>query len=134
MNNQEIATDQTKPRWVIDLDWYQQNNRSFLALARSCLCPGCRERLRTGEISSADLLATIKDCCSKAPDFITARLPVLERIFRLFLAGGNQPLDVEELGKQLADWCGGETCGTSAGVLSRLLASDQYYGLRQSPD
>jgi hypothetical protein len=133
MDNQDTATEPIRSRWFIDLDWYQQSNRSFLALAQGCLCPRCRERLQAGEISSADLLATIKDCCSKTPDFITARLPVLERIFRLFLAGGNQPLDVDELGKQLADWCGGETCGASAEVLSRLLDSDQYYGLRQSP-
>jgi hypothetical protein len=133
VDNQNTATEQIRPRWFIDLDWYQQSNRSFLALAQGCLCPRCRERLQAVEISSADLLATIKDCCSKTPDFITARLPILERIFRLFLASGNQPLDVEELGKQLTDWCGGETCGTSAGVLSRLLDSDQYYGLRQSP-
>jgi len=132
VNNQDTTTEQIRPRWFIDLDWYQQSNRSFLALAHGCLCPGCRERLQAGDISSADLLTTIKDCCSKTPDFITARLPILERIFRLFLAGGNQPLDVEELGKQLTDWCGGETRGTSAGVLSRLLGSDQYYGLRQS--
>jgi hypothetical protein len=133
MDNQDITTDQIRPRWFIDLDWYQQNNRSFLALAQGCLCPKCRERLQEGEISAADLLATIKDCCSKTPDFITGRLPILERIFRLFLASGNQPLDVEELGKQLSDWCGGETHCTSAGILSRLLEHDQYYGLRQSP-
>jgi len=132
MDNQDITTDQTRPRWFIDLDWYQQNSRSFLALAQGRLCPKCRERLQEGEISAADLLATIKDCCSKTPDFITARLPILERIFRLFLASGNQPLDVEELGKQLSDWCGGEPHDTSAGILSRLLKTDQYYGLRQS--
>lgn len=132
MNNQDITTDQTRPRWFIDLAWYQKNSRSFLALAQGHLCPKCRERLQEGEISAADLLATIKDCCSKTPDFITGRLPILERIFRLFLASGNQPLDVEELGKQLSDWCGGETRGTSAGILSHLLESDQYYGLRQA--
>jgi len=132
VDNQDITTDQIRPRWFIDLDWYQQNNRSFLALAQGCLCPKCREQLPEADISAADLLATIKDCCSKTPDFITARSPILERIFRLFLAGGNQPLDVEELGKQLTHWCGEEPRNTSARVLSRLLDSDQYYGLRQA--
>ena len=133
MDNQYINTDQIRPRWFVDLDWYQKNNRSLLALAQGCLCLRCCEQLQEGEISAADLLTTIKDCCSKTPDFITARLPILERIFRLFLANGNQPLDVEELGKQLTDWCGEETHRTSAEILSRLLESDQYYGLRQSP-
>ena len=133
MDKQDIITDQISPRWFIDLDWYRQSNRSFLALAQGCLCPKCGKRLKRGEISAADLVTTIRDCCSKTPDFITGKLPVLETIFRLFLANGNQPLDVEEVGRQLTDWCGGETSGTSARVLSRLLESDQYYGLRQAP-
>ena len=131
MDNEDITTDQVKPRWFIDLDWYQQNNRSFFALAQRCLCPKCCEQLKEGEISSNDLLSTIKDCCSKTPDYITGKLPILESIFRLFLARGNQPLDLEELGKQLSEWRGGDSYRTSTEILSRLLNSDQYYGLRQ---
>ena len=43
-------------------------------------------------------------------------------------------LSSEELGKQLSEWRGGDTYCTSAEMLSRLLGSDQYYGLRQVPD
>ena len=82
----------------------------------------------------ADLLATIKDCCSKAPEFITYRLPILEGVFRLLLANGNQPLDVEELGKQLRERLDGDAYRTSPEILSRLLGHDQYYGLRQVKD
>jgi len=128
--NEDIATEQVRPRWFIDLDWFQQNDRSFSALAQSCLCSECREKSK-GEISAADLLTTIKDCCSKSPGFITTELPILECIFRLFLANGNQPLDLEELGRQLSEWRGRDTYRTSAEILSRLLKSDQYYGLRQ---
>ena len=128
--NEDIAAEQVRPRWFIDLDWFQQNDRSFSALAQSCLCSECRERSK-GEISAADLLTTIKDCCSKSPGFITTELPILECIFRLFLANGNQPLDLEELGRQLSEWRGRDTYRTSAEILSRLLKSDQYYGLRQ---
>ena len=128
-----INTDQTSPRWSIALDWYQQNNRSLFALAQGCLCPKCRKQLKAGEgeISADDLLSTIRDCCSKTPEFITHKLPILESIFRLFLANSNQPLDLEELGKQLSQWRGGDTYHTSAEILSRLLENDQYYGLRQ---
>ena len=124
--------DQPARRWFIDLDWLEHNHRSFLVLAKGCLCPKCRERLEGGEkeISAADLLSTIKDCCSKTPEFITDRSPVLESIFRLLLANGNQPLDLERLGKKLAEGRG-DSRRTSAEVLSRLLESDQYYGLRQ---
>jgi len=131
--NEDIATEQVRPRWFIDLDWFQQNDRSFSALAQSCLCSECRERLK-GEISAADLLTTIKDCCSKAPGFITAELPILECIFRLFLANGNPPLAGEALGEQLSEWRGGDAYRTSAEVLSRILRDEQYYGIRQIKD
>ena len=134
MDKESIDTDQVEPRWFIDLDWYQQNSRSFLALAQGRLCPKCREQMKVGEVSPADLLATIKDCCSKTPGFITGKLPILESIFRLFLANGNQPLNLEELGKQLSERRDGDTYYTSAEMLSRLLGSDQYYGLRQVAD
>ena len=130
-----MTNDQPGGRWFIDLDWLEQNNRSFFALAEGCLCPNCGERLKGGreEISAADLLSNIKDCCSKTPGFITSKLPILDSIFRLFLANGNQPLDLEELSKQLAEWRGGDTHRTPAQIVSRLLSNEQYYGLRQVP-
>jgi hypothetical protein len=130
VDKEDTSTNQVSRRWFIDLDWHQQSNRSFFALAQGCLCPKCQEQLK-GEISAADLLTTIKDCCSKPPNFITGESPILESIFRLFLANGNQPLDLEKLGRQLGEWRGGDTYRTSAEILSRLLSSDQYYGLRQ---
>ena len=130
-----MASDQPAGRWFIDLDWLEQNNRSFLALARGCLCSKCTKRLKEGkgEISAADLLSKIKDCCSKTPGFVTDRSPILESVFRLFLANGNQPLSLEGLSKQLAERRGGDTQRTSVGVLSRLLRNERYYGLRQVP-
>lgn len=83
---------------------------------------------------TADLLITIRDCCSEAPDFITGRLTVLESIFRLFMANGNQPLGLEELGEQLNEWRDRDSCRVSDEVLSRLLDNDRYYGLRWAPD
>ena len=123
-------------RWFIDFDWYRQSNRSFFTLAQDYLCPKCREQLEAGkaEIPADELLSTIRDCCSKSPGFITSRLPILESVFRLFLANGNQPLDLEELGKQLNERFGGYTYNASAEILSRLLSHDQYYGLRQVKD
>jgi hypothetical protein len=102
IDKEDTGTNQVSPRWFIDLDWHQQNNCSFFVLAQGRLCPKCQERLK-GEISAADLLTTIKDCCSQTPNFITGELPILESIFRLFLANGNQLLDLEEMGKQLSE-------------------------------
>ena len=128
---ESMSNDQPTQHWFIDLDWLEQHHRSFLVLAQDCLCPECRQRLEESEekVSAAGLMSSIKDCCSKTPGFITERSPVLGSIFRLLLANGNQPLGLEELGKQLAEWRGDRH--TSPEALSRLLGSDRYYGLRQ---
>ena len=136
MAKEKISTDQPKPRWFIDLDWFQQNNRSISALAQDYLCAKCRKQLRAEEkeLTEAEFLSTIKDCCSHAPEFITGQSPILESIFRFFLANGNQPLTLEELGNQLSEQRGGDTSRTSEEILFRLLESDQYYGLRPVSD
>jgi hypothetical protein len=130
-----MSNNQPVQRWFIDLDWLEQHNRSFFALAQGCLCPKCSQRLKEGkkQISAAKLLSNIKNCCSQTPGFITDKAPILDSIFLLFLANGNQPLDLEELGKHLSKWRGGDTYRTSVEILSRLLESDQHYGLRQAP-
>jgi len=133
MDGDDTSTNQVRQRWFIDLDWYKLGNRSFFTMARERLCPECHQQLEVQEkeIEAADLLITIENCCCQESGFITGELPVLESIFRLFLANGNQPLDLEELGKQLSERRGGSPYRTSIEVLSRLLDSDRYYGLRR---
>jgi hypothetical protein len=86
------------------------------------------------EVSAAELMSAVKDCCSKAPGFITRELPILESVFRLFLANGNSSLNLEQLFRQLNEWWGEGRHRTSVEVLSRLLNNDRYYGLSRVPD
>jgi hypothetical protein len=102
-------------------------------LTQSYLCPKCAKRLSAkGKSGSPEaLMSAIKSCCSRAPGFINDRLPLLESIFRLFLANGNQPLNLEELGTQLSELRGGDQYRTSAETLSHLMKNDRYYGLKE---
>ncbi len=128
-----MTNDESTQRWFIDLDWLEEHHRSFLALAEGCLCSKCAKKRKSSEpISPAKLISSIKACCGKASDFISEELPILESIFRLFLANGNQPLSLEELSKQLAKRLGAESPRTSVEILSRLLRDERYYGLRQA--
>ena len=79
-------------------------------------------------------MSTIHNCCSHNPDFINDRLPILEGAFRLFLANGNQPLDLEELGNQLSERRGGDPYRTSPETLNRILKNDRYYGLQEAKE
>ncbi|MFC1983264.1 hypothetical protein ACFLV5_05740 [Chloroflexota bacterium] len=133
---EEASAKQPQARCFIDLDWYQRNNRSFSSLAQNHICPKCTEKFSAveKEISAEKLLSAIGDCCSHTPGFITEKTPILKSLFLLFLANGNQPLDLEELGSQLSEWRGGDAYRTSPEILPRLLNNDDYYGLRMVED
>ncbi len=131
MEREDTGVEQEEQRWFIDVDWLERNDRSFPALAERCLCSDCRKRLKDsrGGPSNDELFATVSDGGSVAAGFISGATPIMESVFRLFLANGNQPLDLIELGRQLSDWRGVDTYRTSAEVLSRLLRHDRYYGI-----
>jgi hypothetical protein len=133
---EEVSTEPLKTHWAIALDWFQQNNRSISALIRDYLCPKCAKKLTADKKESSPdvLMSTIQDCCSHTPGFINDRLPIIESVFRLFLANGNQSLDMEELGMKLSELRGGDPYRTSPEALLRLLKSDRYYGLQEVPE
>ena len=134
MDNEEINVDQPEQRWYIDVEWYQANNRSFVTLAQTCLCSKCKKRLQKKQLvmSAPEIITNIQDCCAKEPEFINSELPILESVFRLFLANGNQPLSLEEIENQLGEKRRGDIYRTSVNSLPRLFSSDQYYGFRQA--
>lgn len=129
----EVSVEQNEPRWAIDPGWFEATSRSLTALVRSTLCSKCRKRLDSEKKwgSLEDLMTTVQECCSNEPDFINGELPIMESVFRLFLANGNQALDLIELGRQLSEKRGVDTYRTSVEILSRLLKYDEYYGIRQ---
>lgn len=119
--------------WCVDLDWYEEDRRSFVSLAGGRLCPECRKRYDRddSQVSADDLLVNIRDCCSKKPGFIAADQPIMESIFRILLINGNQPIEITELSRQLSEWRGGDSPRISIDVLSRLLQDDRHYGIKQ---
>jgi len=129
---EEVSVEEEELRWAIDPDWFEANNRSLLALVRSSLCSKCRKRLDSEKKwgSLKDLMNTVRKCCSNEPDYINGTLPIMESVFRLFLANANQALDLIELGRQLSERRGVDTYRTSVEILSRLRKYDEYYGIR----
>ena len=129
---EEASIEQEETRWAIDPDWFEANSRSLLALVKSSLCSKCRKRLDSGGKwgSLDDLMTAVRGCCSSEPGYINGELPIMESVFRLFLANGNQALDIIELGRQLSERRGVDTYRTSVEILSRLLKYDEYYGIR----
>jgi len=131
---QDVQIQEQQPRYFIDMGWYHQQERSFATLAASRLCPTSRKKEKTK--SEAALMRAIKQCCSKRDGFITPNMPLMEMIFRIFLANGNQPLDLGQIQDQLQQWLGdsGNARDFSVPKLKRILENDRYYGLRPAPD
>ncbi len=136
MTKDDIKTDRPKTRWFIDLNWYPQHRRSISALLQSCLCDGCHKKLNkeSNQPSDTELLACIRKCCNSSAEFITSKMPVLESAFRLFIASGNEPMTVGELGRQMNERRGGDIFRTSEELLLHLLQHDRYYGFRPAAD
>lgn len=118
--------------YFIDLHWFQENDRSFAVAVWHCLCPDCQKRLASEQedMTSAMLLTNIRDCCSKVVGFISPKLPLLEKAFRLFVSKGNKSLSLKELMAQLSSYMDNPASLSLLG-LKRLLDNDQYYGFHQ---
>jgi hypothetical protein len=118
--------------YFIDLDWFQGSDRSFIVIAQHCLCPDCKERLASESktMTAASLVTNIRHCCSKVTGFVSPKLPLLEKVFRVLLSEGNESLSLEELTAQLSFYSDSPV-SLSPQTLKHILENDQHYGFRQ---
>lgn len=146
--------EETKPKFYIDLKWYDEHNRSFRAMTQARLCDSCKEKMgtetqervpsidpRTGRVVfemknvpfGQNPMSVIRSCCSKRRDYITPETPVLEAIYRIFLATSNQPMDVERLREELSNYVAmsERPHAYSPELMERLIRADKQYGLRE---
>jgi hypothetical protein len=145
--------EEDKSRYFVDERWYTAHNKSFRAVAQTRMCPSCRRKLGTevqervptvdarGRVVyemrsvpfASNPLSEIRKHCSKESGYLTAETPVLEALFRVFLANGNQPIDVDAIREQLAGYVPSteRPRGYAPELLQRLLDSANEYGLRR---
>jgi hypothetical protein len=135
MTDEQAAGEDTgnaepQHRYFIDLDWYREQERSFVTLAASRLCASAHDKKTLK--SEATLLNTLKQCCSKQPSFTTPNMPLLELVFRIFLTNGNQPLTLDQLRDKMyqPQAHGASLRDLSVSSLQRIVDNDTYYGLR----
>jgi len=100
----------------IDYEWWNREDRELRVYLRSHLCPEHRavfeEHLDTEEIDWIDedtaevtrvdgLQHVLRIHCSLQAGYIESHTPVLDAIFRIFLANNNKPLTPAELGVRI---------------------------------
>ena len=144
------------PVYHIDPSWFEENNLSFEDVVRARMCDACRVKIgqeveerapvfdkATGRMKfevrhttyGSDPLKVIREHCGRAKNYIHRDMPTLEAIFRVYLANGNQPMPLEHVREQLAEWCPGGGCQwllLPLETVERLVLNDSYYGLRQT--
>lgn len=141
-------------KYFINIEWFERNKRSFRVVAERRFCPSCQSKIgtqteervptiepKTGRVVyqtqtvpfGSNPMAVIRGCCARERNYITADMPVMEAIFRVFLMSGNQPMDVETIRDELGQWfpLTSRPHGYAAEVLTRLIEADTYYGIRE---
>ena len=103
-------------KFHIDLTWWKRQNKDIRVFLQDILCEECRGDVgnlanakmvdmidpHTAEVQRVDAMwEAIRACCSLKPGYITMDTPLLDSIFRVFLANGNKPLSVRELHERL---------------------------------
>jgi hypothetical protein len=127
------ASGPQKSLWVIDLQEYEPNTRSLYDLIVSGLCPKCVEKLtkKGTNVNHSDLLKTIQNCCGKTPEFVKPKMPILESVFRVLLANGNKPMDIDEIYQQLSERLGSDSYLGLPIMLTCLMDKDKWYGFKK---
>ncbi len=121
----------------IDFDWWVQNDSDWHVFLRSLLCPEHQQTLadlqegtlidwvdpRTAEVQQVDAIQhTLMTHCALQPDFVDPHTAMVEAVFRLFLANGNQPMSAVDLSQRL---------NRPAETILRTLAGPRVYkGIR----
>ena len=124
-------------RYHIDFDWWGQSDRDWRVHLSSLLCPEHQEAFSdfkademvdwvdpdTAEVQRVDgLQHVLISHCAKEEGFISERTALVDAVFRLFLANGNDPMTIADLAERL---------GRPPYILLKTLSGGRVYrGLR----
>lgn len=105
----------TQTPFHINFDWWQESDANWRIFLFDFLCAEHRAAFEgqsdtvqidavdpeTAEVKTVDgLLYELTNHCARQPDFISDSMPLVSKIFRIFLSNGNQPLSAEELAEK----------------------------------
>ncbi len=125
----------------IDFNWWKRHGREYRVYLRSHLCEQHQAEFgpeadgdgrlldwvhpRTAQVSCLDQLQyTLRSHCARQPEYLTQRTSMVDAVFRVFIANGNQPLTARELAARI----GRER---QANTILRALAGRRVYkGMR----
>lgn len=132
-----LAKPTLQTKFHIDFDWWRQSDQDWRVYLQSLLCPEHRQAFvnfqeensvdwvdpDTAEVQQVDGLQHILiSHCAKQEGFITEHTALVDAIFRIFLANGNEPMSANDLAQRL---------NRQPTMVLRLLSGGQVYrGIR----
>jgi len=125
----------------IDFDWWSKNDQDWRVFLHSYLCHDHQNKYRgfdaedqvdwvdvaTAEVQRVDgLQQTLITHCAKQDGFITQQSVLVDAVFRIFLANGNQGLTPMELSQMLNR--------SPTTILKTLAGLQVHKGIRPCPE
>ena len=131
----ETARRERRPaRYAVSEDAADELRRSLAVVAFKRQCWVCRQGFDGEEFSVItaewrDFMENIADHCSGEADFLLPDTPMMEAVFRVLLARGNEPATAEEISDELSlKWAMTQfQRDTSPLVITRLLDGARHY-------
>jgi hypothetical protein len=133
---QPVAEEQDAPRYRINLA-NSPDSRSMSLVVADRRCYACQQGDTPQEVMETgpeDVMQRIVDHCAATPDYLLPDTPLKEAVFRLLLAGGNEPMTAAELGSALSErWAmSAYPREVSSAVVERLVENSPYYGIARA--
>ena len=133
-----LVKPSVKTKFHIDFDWWKSHDNNWHVFLFSYLCPEHQPLFQdraldtkidwidpeTAEIRQVDgIQSTLMGHCAKLDNFFTGNTALVDAVFRVFLANGNDPLDATELSDRI---------GKPAETILRTISSGAqiYKGIR----
>lgn len=100
----------------IDFDWWKEHDNNWRVFLFSYLCPEHQKTFsnqeenvevdwidpETAEVVTVDgLQHVLMTHCARQPDFVTGNTTMVDSVFRVLLANGNEPMTPIQLGEVL---------------------------------
>ncbi len=126
------------PRYLIELEGAGTHGRSLVMLIAGKRCyqdqQGEEDVTKTSGVKQ--YIRRIRDHCSKMSDYLLPDTPIKEAIFRVMLAGGNQPMNAEDISAVLTEkWAmTAYPRDTSSEVIQRVLDNSGSYCVARIPE
>ena len=98
--------------YFIDPATAEESQRSLSVLVSSRQCYMCQKGLPEDEnvaLAPQEIIDQISAHCSQGQDFLLPDTPMKEAVFRVLLAGGNEPMDAQAIGMALSREVGFDT-------------------------